>query len=159
MCATTSPHRLALDQLPDFLAVCRLVAASVAEWAVGGPFVSVTHPADELSVACREYAVPPGVRCEPGWRCLRPAGPIPFTTVGVPASLLVPLADAGVGVLDVSTLGTDYLLVRDRDIDGAVEHTVATAPQNRWPPSAGGRDGSVPQMGIRASAGCRAWLL
>jgi len=128
---TTSP-RLTLDLLPDSFAVCQLAAdAAVPEWAAGGPFVSVTRTADELSVVCREDVVPGDVRCEPGWRCLRLVGPIPFTAVGVRASLLAPLADAGVGIFAVSTFDTDYLLVKDRDLDQAVEalraakHTVA----------------------------------
>lgn len=116
----TTPPRLVLDLLPDFLAVCRLAGdAAVPEWAVGGPFSSVTRTADELSVVCHQDAVPGGVRCEPGWRCLRLAGPIPFTAVGVLASLLVPLADAGVGVFAVSTFDTDYVLVKGGDVDRA----------------------------------------
>jgi hypothetical protein len=111
---TATAHRLTLDLLPGTFAVCRLATdAPVPAWTAGGPLVSVTRTADELSVVCGEDAVPGDVRCEPGWRCLRLAGPIPFTAVGVLASLLVPLADAGVAVFAVSTFDTDYVLVKD----------------------------------------------
>jgi hypothetical protein len=88
---------------------------------VGGSFLSVTRTADELSVVCAQDAVPGGVRCERGWRCLRVAGTLEFSLVGVLASLLGPLADAAVGVFVVSTFDTDYLLVKERDFGRAVE--------------------------------------
>src|SRR5687768_7239758 len=86
---------LSLVVLPGTLAVCRLDAgADVPPWASSGAFVSVTRTADELSVVCPQGAVPAGVRHEAGWRCLRVAGPLEFTAVGVLAGLTVPLAEA-----------------------------------------------------------------
>jgi hypothetical protein len=109
-------HELTLIVLPGTYAVCRLPAdAAFPDWAVGD-LVSVTQTVEELSVVCREDAVPEGVRCERGWRCLRVDGALDFSLVGVLASLLVPLAEAGVSVFALSTFDTDYLLVRDGDL-------------------------------------------
>jgi hypothetical protein len=72
-----------------------------------------------VSIVCPQDAVPPGVQCETGWRCLRVAGTLKFTAVGVLASLAVPLAEAGISVFAVSTFDTDYLLVKERDFDRA----------------------------------------
>ena len=106
-------HRLSLDFLDGTFAVCRLAPDSpVPVWADGGPFVSVTRTAAELSVVCPQHLVPDGTRHEPGWRCLRLAGPIDFSLTGVLVALLVPLADAGVGVFALSTFDTDYVLVK-----------------------------------------------
>jgi hypothetical protein len=82
---------------------------------------SVTRTPDELSVVCDASAVPDDVRCERGWRCLRVAGAMPFTLVGVLASLTAPIAAAGVGVFALSTFDTDYLLVKESDFARAVE--------------------------------------
>src|SRR6185369_12276302 len=113
-----SPHRLIL--LPDSCAVCRLPPdADVPAWPAGG-LVSVTRTAEELSVVCREDAVPAGVRHEGGWRCLRVAGTLDFGLVGVLAALLGPLAAAGVSVFVVSTFDTDYVLVRGRQLPEAL---------------------------------------
>jgi hypothetical protein len=90
------------------------------DWAAGSRFSSVTRTADEVSVVCEQAAVPPGVRCEPGWRCLRVAGTLDFASVGVLAGLVGPLAAAGVSVFVVSTFDTDYLLVKEGDLDWAV---------------------------------------
>ncbi len=114
-------HDLALTVLPGGYAVCRLPAdAAFPAWAAGD-LLSVTRTADELSVVCHEEAVPGGVRCVRGWRCLRVAGTLDLSLVGVLASLLVPLAEAGVGVFALSTFDTDYLLVRDRDLARALQ--------------------------------------
>jgi hypothetical protein len=113
-------HTLDLLLLPGRYAVCRLSANEAPLSWPEGEFVSVTRTADELSVVCREDAVPGGVRCERGWRCLRVAGVLDFSLVGVLSSLLVPLAEGGVGVFCVSTFDTDYLLVKDADVDRAM---------------------------------------
>jgi hypothetical protein len=45
---------------------------------------------------------------------------MPFTLVGVLASLTAPVARAGVGVFAFSTFDTDYLLVKAADLPAAV---------------------------------------
>lgn len=114
-------HRLELLHVPGSFAVCKLPTGSpIPTWATTGDIFSVTRTADELSVVCRQDAVPEGVVCERGWRCLRVAGAMPFTLVGVLASLTTPVARAGVGVFAFSTFDTDYLLVKDADFPKAV---------------------------------------
>lgn len=116
-----TPHRLTLLRVPGEFAVCQLaLGAPVPAWATAGDFFSVTRTADELSVVCRAEAVPDGVTGERGWSGLRVAGAMPFTLVGVLASLTVPIADAGVGVFAVSTFDTDYLLVKSVEMPKAV---------------------------------------
>jgi hypothetical protein len=112
---------LRLHPLPGRFAVCRLAAgAAVPPWATRGPLWSVTATAGELSVVCREEAVPAGVRHAGGWRALAVAGPLDFALVGVVASLTAPLAAAGVSVFVVSTFDTDVLLVREERLAEAL---------------------------------------
>src|SRR5262249_15378315 len=102
-------------------AICGLEAtAPVPAWATSGDFFSISRTAEELSVVCRQDAVPEGVRSERGWRCLRVAGTIPFAVVGVLASLTASLAEAGVSAFAVSTFDTDYLLVQETNWPRAV---------------------------------------
>lgn len=115
-------HRLTLTVLSDFFAVCRLDAgAAVPAWATSGEFFSITRTAEELSVVCQQAVVPDGVRCERDWRCVQAAGPIPFSAVGVMASLVQPLAEVGISVFAVSTFDTDYLLVKGTDLAQAFD--------------------------------------
>jgi hypothetical protein len=117
-----SPSRFDLLLLAETYAVCRLESdAPLPHWSTAGPFVSITRTDGELSVVCRQDAVPGEVRCERGWRCLRVIGALDFSLVGVLASLLDPLARAGVSVFVVSTFDTDYLLVKEGSLESGVE--------------------------------------
>jgi hypothetical protein len=114
-------HQLRLTSLPDLFVICRLAKdVPVPSWASSGKFFSITRTADELSVVCPQSVLPAGVQCERGWRCLRVAGSMDFSMIGVVASLVMPLAEAGISVFVVSTFDTDYLLVRAVDLEKAL---------------------------------------
>ncbi len=114
----TPPRLFVLDER---LAVCRLDAhEEVPAWATGVAFYSVTRTPDELSIVCPEGDVPPGARCEVGWRALKLAGPFELSQVGVLLSVAAPLAEAGVSVFAVSTHATDFVLVKGERLDTAV---------------------------------------
>ena len=87
----------------------------------GARLYSATRTPEELSVLCAEGDEPPGAEVESGWRVLRIVGPLDVDLVGIIASVTVPLAAADVGVFVVSTYDTDLVLVRDEDLDGAVD--------------------------------------
>jgi hypothetical protein len=112
---------LTLLGVAGLFAVCKLPPGSaIPAWATAGDVFSVTRTVEELSVVCRQEMVPSGTQTEVGWRCLRVAGAMPFTLVGVLASLTVPVASAGVGVFAVSTFDTDYLFVKEAEFLAAV---------------------------------------
>jgi hypothetical protein len=113
---------LTLELVAGSYAVARLDPGErLPDWAGGGPFVSITRTDVELSVVCPQEAVPPGVRAERGWRCLRVAGPLGFGMTGILASLAGPLASSGVSIFVVSTYDTDYLLLQERDLDRGID--------------------------------------
>jgi hypothetical protein len=106
----------------DTFAISRLASdAPIPAWATTGVFFSITRTADELSVICPQEAVPEGVTCERRWRCLRVAGKMPFSVVGVLASLTAPLAEAEISLFAISTFDTDYLLLKAEDLESAVD--------------------------------------
>lgn len=106
-------------------AILRLPAdADVPAWAWPA-FSSVTRTIDELSIVALESRLPAGIHAEGGWRVLEVAGPLEFSQVGVLASLTSPLAAAGISIFALSTFDTDYLMVRDTDLDKAVEALAA----------------------------------
>jgi aminoglycoside 6'-N-acetyltransferase I len=113
--------RLRLLTVTGSFAVCKLPASSpIPVWATRGDLFSVTRTADEVSVVCRQEDVAEGVVSEPGWHCLRVAGTMPFSMIGVLASLTISLAQQGVAVFALSTFDTDYLLVKSDDMPKAV---------------------------------------
>ena len=110
-----------LELLSGNYVICRLNPAEpVPEWP-GGELLSVTRTPDELTIICREDNVPDEVQSEPGWRCLRVAGKLDFSLVGVIAKITTVLADAGVSVFVISTFDTDYFLVREMDLERALQ--------------------------------------
>jgi hypothetical protein len=80
----------------------------------------VTRTADELSIVCDEAAPPDGPRVERGWRAFKFGGPFPFEATGILASVAAPLAAAGVGIFALSTFDTDYVMVKEAQLDPAV---------------------------------------
>jgi hypothetical protein len=119
----SNPSRqLPLLLLDGTFAICRLDSnAPIPVWSTAADLFSIIRTADELSVICRQDAVPDGINCERGWRCLRVARTIPFPVVGVLASLTAPLAEAGISAFAISTFDTDYLLVKAKDLERAVD--------------------------------------
>lgn len=110
-----------LHRLPTRFAIARLPPdAAWPKWASSGEFSSLTRTLNELSVVCEAAAVPDGVEAERGWRALEVQGPLDFSEVGILASLALPLKDAGISIFSVSTYDTDYVLVRDGDLETAV---------------------------------------
>jgi hypothetical protein len=119
--------------LPETLAVCRLHASDrIPSWALElhEGFVSITRTADELSIVCPQEAVPPDTQVEEDWRALVLPGPIPFEATGVLAALTVPLADAGIPVFAISTYDTDYVLVREKNVERAL-HVLHADPERQ----------------------------
>jgi uncharacterized protein len=103
------------------LAICRLGARDdVPQWANTGTFTSITRTGSELSIVCQEESVPEGVERQPGWRVLQVEGPLAFELTGILASIAQPLTAAGVSLFAVSTFDTDYVLVREAQLDAAV---------------------------------------
>lgn len=114
--------QLSLSLLPGRLAVCRLGPnEAVPHWLFSTSFWSVTRTDEELSVILPEELVPSSWKAEKDWRYLKVLGPVDFSLTGVLASLSTPLAEAGVPILAISTYDTDYLLVRNGDVDRAKE--------------------------------------
>ena len=113
---------LQLSVLPGSYAICQLRPEEpLPYWADADDFISITRTKDELSIVCAEAGVPNHVKADRGWGCLKVEGPLDFTLTGVLASLLSPLAEAGISIFAVSTFDTDYLLVKTENLERAAE--------------------------------------
>ncbi|AOS45863.1 hypothetical protein Verru16b_02954 [Lacunisphaera limnophila] len=118
---------------PAALTICQLPAdADLPEWLTPGRgFLSITRTGEELSIVCAAELVPAAVRQQPGWQAFKIAGPLDFALTGILASVLGPLARAGVSIFTVSTFDTDYVLVPASRLPEAIRaltaagHTIA----------------------------------
>jgi uncharacterized protein len=116
-------HQLKYRVLKERLAVCRMAAdAPIPVWVDGLEFYSATRTADELSIVCPENRIDRSsaeIKVESGWVALKLEGPFPFSMTGVLASFLRPLAEAQIPIFAVSTFYTDYVLVKEENLQRA----------------------------------------
>ena len=108
--------RLALELLPDRLAMARLPPGAVSPYWARGAFFAVLGSATDLTVICDESAVPSQVESRDGFRCLRVRGQFEPASAGVVAAVARPLADAGISVFVQSTWETAFILVNEADL-------------------------------------------
>ncbi len=114
--------KLTLRLLEDSYAVCRLEPDDIipVDLLIPGPeFVSISRTAEELSIVCPEDMAPEDAKVTGGWRAFKVQGPLDFSLTGVIATLTRPLAEAKLSVFTVATYDTDYLLVKQVDLDAA----------------------------------------
>lgn len=109
---------LRLSILEHTYAVCRLAPDSaIPDWIDKTDFWSVTKTRDELSVLCRQKNIPADVKAERGWNVIKVEGPLDFGLTGILASIATPLAKAKISIFAISTFDTDYVLVKEEQID------------------------------------------
>jgi hypothetical protein len=112
---------LTLTVFPDRYAICRLSPADpIPGWANADRFVSISRTREELSIVCPEINVPHGINAAKGWRVLRCEGPLDYGLTGIVASLADPLAEAGVPIFPIATHDTDYVLIKEPQLEIAV---------------------------------------
>lgn len=110
-----------LSILPYKLAICRLEpGVNLPDWLFHLPFWSATYTGDEISIIVPEENVPANCQSENHWSCLKVHGPLDFGLTGILASLTSPLAEAGIPVFALSTFETDYLMIKDTDLEKTI---------------------------------------
>jgi hypothetical protein len=110
-----------LRTLDETFAVARLAAdAPVPEWVGGNDLLAVVRTRNELSIVCRDEAVPAQItEVQRGFKAFVVTGTLDFALVGIIADLAKPLADAGIPIFGISTYDTDHILVRVERFDDA----------------------------------------
>ena len=100
--------------------ICKL--KNLADAPLDGEFVFIAKTDEEISLVCRTGQVPgETVEREDGWVCFGIIGQMEFNLVGVIAGISAVLAAENIGIFVVSTYNTDYILVKEKDLDQAVQ--------------------------------------
>src|SRR5687768_7798927 len=127
--------QLSMSLLPHRYAVCRFDQnATVPTTVMRSEFFCMMRTHDELSIVCAEGTAPEIGMIENGWRVLKLEGPFPFEMTGILASVLNPLAQREVSIFALSTFDTDYVLIKETQLEAAVlalrdaGHVVELAP-------------------------------
>ena len=110
---------LTLQIRPQALTVCKV--ADLSGFALSGLYF-IGNTDNECSLVCETDKTPSNtVAREDGWRALRVLGTLVFSLTGILSGIATVLADAKVGIFAVSTYDTDYILVKQENLDRAVE--------------------------------------
>lgn len=103
----------------------------------------------EISVVCETKEAPSDVSArQDGWRALRIQGTLAFALTGILAGISAVLAQRQISIFAVSTYDTDYVLVRENQLQEAVE--ALRAAIGRW---------KIGKIGMTGKTGCSAPLL
>lgn len=82
---------------------------------------------EEWSLVCMTEDVPENVTAqEDGWRAFRIQGVLDFSLIGILSRITTILAENKIGIFAISTFNTDYILVKEEQLDTALE-TLAKA--------------------------------
>ena len=96
----------------------------IPKWAQNSDFFSITKTCDELSIVCSQDDIPNDIKCEKDWRILKIEGQLDFSLIGILSSISTILAQKGISIFAISTYDTDYILVKNKDIDNAIESLI-----------------------------------
>lgn len=105
--------------LDSEFSVCRFDRNAIlpVDLFVSGNFTSITKTQDEISIVVESARIPQGDYVESGWRMLQIEGPLSFDMIGVLSSISAPLTEAKISVFVISTYDTDYILVKESNLD------------------------------------------
>jgi hypothetical protein len=119
--------------LRQTFAICRLDKdAPVPHWAFQGGLFSITQTKDELSIVCPQVNVPRGVICNQGWSCLKVKGPLDLSSTGIISSIASTLEMKNISLFSISTYDTDYVMVKEKDLEGAIFALTEAGHRIEW---------------------------
>lgn len=85
-----------------------------------GGFVTLTVTGEEISLVCEQGAIPAdATEVQNDFSLLKVEGPLDFSLIGILAQLSGILAKEGISIFCVSTYDTDYIMVREKELERA----------------------------------------
>ena len=93
--------------------------ASIPDVVFSSPIYFIGKTYDEVSIVCPESLILDSVEREDGWGCLEVLGPLGFSLTGILANISGVLARAKISIFAISTFDTDYLLIKQDNIEDA----------------------------------------
>jgi len=98
------------------------IGSVLPDWIFKSDFYSITKTPDEISVVALQTANSDAkVFRNDGWRIIKVAGLLDFSLVGIIADLSTIFKNKNISIFTVSTYDTDYILVKQNDLDTAIE--------------------------------------
>lgn len=95
--------------------------APLPDWIYWSEFYAITKTSDELSVVTSQQQPDhENTISSKDWKILKIAGPIDLSLIGIIHEISAILKNANIPIFTISTFDTDYILVKDTNIDEGV---------------------------------------
>lgn len=105
--------------LENKLSVCKV--SDIKEIDLTRDFYFIGRTDEEISVVCNTEDTPANCTdIDAGWRGFRIQGVLDFSLVGILSKIAGLLAENGVSIFAVSTYNTDYVLVKEQNLQKAL---------------------------------------
>ena len=82
-------------------------------------FYYITKFQDELSLICLDEGIPKEAKIDNDWKIIKVLEPITLYLVGIISRINKVLEDAKINIFEVSTCDSDYILIKNKDIEHA----------------------------------------
>ena len=106
--------------LRDNLSIFQVYSVEDLDLSIKPLHIGVTN--DEISVIAPTNTVPSiTINRNDGWKMFRVEGVLDFSSVGIVSSISSVLAKAKLSIFSVSTYNTDYILVKNNNLDKAIK--------------------------------------
>ncbi len=107
-----------LKRLDQDFSVCKV--NDISDIKMDGDFVFMSKTDEEISLVCLSEDVPVNVTDRSdGWKAFRIEGKLDFSLIGILSRISTALAKNNIGIFAISTFNTDYILVKDCDVENA----------------------------------------
>ena len=105
--------------LDEPFSVCKVEEMEAVD--LSQPFTFAAHTDEEISLVCPTSQIAmKTIAREDGWRGFRIEGTLDFSLVGILARIASLMAENGIAIFAVSTYNTDYVFVKEENIEIAV---------------------------------------
>lgn len=107
-----------LQILKDTFSVCKV--KRVDDINMNSDFLFIGKTDEEISVVCKSNHTPSNYTdMEEDWKCIKIIGTLDFSLIGILSKITTILAENKIGIFVVSTYNTDYILVKENNIEKA----------------------------------------
>lgn len=113
-------NKIEIKRIDYDFTVCKVTDYSLVNWNTEYCFIGKTE--DENSLVCFTRGVPQNViKRDDGWKVFRIQEILDFSLIGILSRISGILAKESISVFAVSTFNTDYIFVKNRNYEKAME--------------------------------------
>lgn len=113
-------NKIEIKRIDYDFTVCKVTDYSLVNWNTEYCFIGKTE--DENSLVCFTRDVPQNViKRDDGWKVFRIQEILDFSLIGILSRISGILAKESISVFAVSTFNTDYIFVKNRNYEKAME--------------------------------------